>query len=258
MSPDRVSALIADATCGDVTDIPVGTDGVVVPVLHPSMWPPAAIVALARGDWATWAVLCTADDGASWAAADPTPDDLAAFTADVEDATGQPLQDIADVVGQLDAHPTQLAADLRRWYHVDIRHLWARDPAMRLSYPTVRAYIEHLPPESAYKTALRDRLTSKDFEEAPEPEGWGSWSKTEELLAVLIDRVGWLQYTTVAAAGGKPSDPEPMRRPGVGLSGRERRIHAALTAAHVQYLRDHDGASPPEGWDHGVDIDAID
>lgn len=254
--PDRVSRLIADATCGDVT--PVSFAGVPVPVLHPSMWPPAAIVALADGDWASWAALCTADNGEAWADVDGDRDALVAFAAAVDDATGQPLQVVADVMAKLDRYPDELTADLRRFYHVDVRALWSADPAARLSYPMVRAYIEHLPPESAFKTAVRDRMTSKDFEDASPPEGWGPWSRTDELLAVLIDRVAWLQYVSLSVAGGKPSEPEPIRRPGVGLSGREQRIQAALTAAHVQYLRDHDGASPPVGWDHGVDIEAID
>lgn len=256
--PDRVSALIADATAEDITPLPLSGGGVMVPVLHPSAWPPAAIVALAGSDYLSWAGLCTADDGLSWVEADPAPDDLLPFMRLVEDAFGQSLQDIADVVSTLDRYADQVTADLRRWYSVDVRDLWAPEKARRLSYTTVRALLNHLPPESAYKTALRDRLTSKDFESAPDPDGWGPWSRTDELLAVLIDRIGWLQYATLAVAGGKPSEPEPIRRPGVGMSGREQRIHAALTAAHIQYLRDHDGASPPPGWDHGVNTDDID
>ena len=250
-----VSALIADATTGTVT--PVSLAGVTVPVLHPSMWPPGAVVALADGAWHAWAALCTADDGESWTAADPSTDDLRVFSDDLEEALGQRLQDIADVVSVLDNHAAAVTADLRRWYNVDVRWLWATDAAIRVSHTHVRHLLDHLPPESAYKTALRDRLTSKDFQDAPEPDGWGPWSRTEELLAVLIDHVNWLQYATLAAAGGNPPEPVPFRRPGVGQSGRERRIHAALTAAHVQYLRDHDGAAPPPGWDHGVDAAAI-
>lgn len=108
------------------------------------------------------------------------------------------------------------------------------------------------------KTAIRDTLTSADFADAPEPDGWGAWSRTDELLALLADRMSWLIHTTVAVNGGKPSDPEPLRRPGVGKSGRERRYDDAITAALISYTRAHDGAYPPSDWDHGVRLDDID
>lgn len=127
-----------------------------------------------------------------------------------------------------------------------------------MTHRMVRSLIDALPPESAYKTAIRDRMTAADFESLPEPEGWGPWSRTDELLAVLCDRVSWLIYTTAAAAGGKPSDPEPMRRPGIGKTGRERRYQAALTQALITYTRENDGAYPPDDWDHGVRLDDFD
>ena len=118
--------------------------------------------------------------------------------------------------------------------------------------------VDGLPPESMTKTAIRDTLTSEDFKNAPEPDGWGSWSRTDELLAVLADRIGWLIFATYAAQGGKPTEPEPLRRPGIGVSGRERRYKDALTAALRTYTREHDGAYPPPDWDHGVRLDDID
>jgi hypothetical protein len=127
-----------------------------------------------------------------------------------------------------------------------------------MTHRMVRVLADGLPPESAYKTAIRDRMTSKDFEEMPEPEGWGPWSRTDELLAVLCDRISWLIYTTTAVAGGKPAEPEPVRRPGIGQTGRERRYQAALTQALIAYTREHDGAYPPPDWDHGVRFEDFD
>ena len=247
-----VAALIADATCPDVVDITLA--GVVVPVLNPSLWPPGGVAALAAGDTGTWAVLCTADDGASWLEADPTRSELAGFFAGIEAATGQSMQGIADVAAFIGDHPADLTSDLQRWYGVDLRDLWRG----HLSYRQVQAFIDGLPPESATKTRIRDQMTAEDFASAPDPDGWGPWSKTEELLAVLIDRVRALEYVTLAVNGAKPAAPEPVRRPGVGMTGRERRINDAITAAVIAYTREHNGAAPPPGWDHGVDTTSID
>jgi hypothetical protein len=162
-------------------------------------------------------------------------------------------------------HTKALEVDLRRYYSgLDLRDLWRPGGgASKLTYRLIRVLIDGLPPESLTKTAIRDTLTSEDFEDAPEPDGWGAWSKTDELLAVLVDQVGWLTYSTYAAQGGKPHEPTPIRRPGVGLSGAQKRALKAeleyrqrVTAAHVAYAMANAGAYPPDGWDHGVpDID---
>lgn len=124
-----------------------------------------------------------------------------------------------------------------------------------MTYRRVRVLIDGLPPESMVKTAIRDTMTADDFANAPEPDGWGPWSKTDELLAILADRMAWLVYAVYASQGGKPTEPEPMHRPGVGPAAgetREQRRQQALTEAVRAYTRAHDGAYPPPGWDHGV------
>lgn len=247
-----VAALVADATCPDVLGVVLA--GVSVPVLNPSLWPPSGVAALVSGDTATWAALCTDDDGAAWVEADPTRSEAAQFFADVETATGQTIQTIVDVLRFIDSHAAALTSDLQRWYGVDLRDLWRGI----LSYRQVQAYIDGLPTESATKTALRDRMTAEDFADAPAPEGWGAWSRAEELLAILIDRVAHLEYVTAAVQGAKPAVPEPFRRPGVGITGRAQRINDAITAAVIGYTREHNGAAPPAGWDHGVDTTSID
>ena len=128
----------------------------------------------------------------------------------------------------------------------------------RLTPRRLRVLVDGLPPESMTKTAIRDTLTSEDFENAPAPLGWGAWSRTDELLAVLADRVSWLIHATYAVNNGKPDEPEPIRRPGVGKSAAEIRAlrrQQQISAAHLVYLAEHNGAAPPPGWDHGVPED---
>jgi hypothetical protein len=101
-------------------------------------------------------------------------------------------------------------------------------------------------------------MTAEEIKALPEPDGWGPWSNEAVLLAALCDRIGWLIYATYAAQGGKPAEPEPMRRPGVGRSAADTanlRRTQRISAAHLAYVLEHNGASPPPGWDHGVSDD---
>ena len=248
-----VVAVIADATCPPVLQVPLGEG--IVPVVHPSRWPPSAILALAGGNARAWARECTADDGVAWEAADPTRGQVAGFLSVLEALTGQQVSVMAHLVRFLDQYADEVTADLQRFYATDLRDLFR--PSGGLSYQRLHAFLNALPGESATKTAIRDRMTREELDAAGEPEGWGAWSRTDELLAILNDRVSWLTYVTAAAAGGKPSEPEEMRRPGVGMTGRMRRIQERLTSALIQYTRDHDGAYPPPDWDHGIDVDSI-
>ncbi|MBQ1167093.1 hypothetical protein KBZ21_54760, partial [Streptomyces sp. A73] len=63
--------------------------------------------------------------------------------------------------------------------------------AGRLTWRWLRVLIQHLPPESHTLTALRNSMSDEELEEAAdqgEPEK-GRWSQTEQLLALLADRV---------------------------------------------------------------------
>ena len=89
-----------------------------------------------------------------------------------------------------------------------------------------------LPPESATKTALRNKMGDAEIKQAStsaDP-SQGQWSQTDMLLASLIDTVRWLLHITVIANGGKGKSkpPEPVPRPGVAPKGKKRR--PALTA----------------------------
>jgi hypothetical protein len=84
------------------------------------------------------------------------------------------------------------------------------------SWRRVRILIEHLPPESATKTAMRLRAEAEgapadeDYEPADAP-----WSSLEMLTAVAIDRLSEISYYVQRGNGGKPDKPKPLPRPGV-------------------------------------------
>jgi hypothetical protein len=86
-----------------------------------------------------------------------------------------------------------------------------------LSLRTLRIWVEHLPPESATKTAIRNSVSASDMERATgehRPD-LAPWSGVELLLASLKDEVSRLRIVTIAAAGGKPEEFTPTPRPGV-------------------------------------------
>jgi hypothetical protein len=86
-----------------------------------------------------------------------------------------------------------------------------------MSLRKLRVLIEHLPPESATKTALRNSVPVEALETATgesRPD-LAPWSGTEILLASVKDEVRLLRMVMVAANGGKPGEFEPTPRPGV-------------------------------------------
>jgi hypothetical protein len=76
--------------------------------------------------------------------------------------------------------------------------------------------IDHLPPESATKTEIRNAVDPDQLAASGEyrPD-LGQWSATEMLLAILRDELVLSRHVAIAAAGGKPPEFEPMSRPGV-------------------------------------------
>lgn len=88
-----------------------------------------------------------------------------------------------------------------------------------MSWRRLRVVLDHLPPESAYLTAVREAMTPEDWQRLDEPstapEGYGPWSQTDLLLADLRD---WVARLTWMSSDGKTSAPPPYPRPGVDLS----------------------------------------
>lgn len=105
--------------------------------------------------------------------------------------------------------------------------------------------IDHLPSESATVTAIRDGMTPEQLAALPKPDGHGPWSRVEALLADVYDQLGWLIYAVAAANGGKPQEPKPMARPGVGSSFRV--PPSAEVMGHMVAMRNRPGATPLRG-----------
>lgn len=119
----------------------------------------------------------------------------------------------------------------------------------RLTWRLLGNLIRHLPPESATKTALRNRMTDAEIKQASKQAdpSQGQWSHQEMLIASLVDAVRWLIHVTVVANGGKKSSkpPEPVPRPGVKPKGRRRQLTPEQTAA---VLRRINGGTLPGSW----------
>ncbi|WPO74032.1 hypothetical protein [Streptomyces sp. KN37] len=99
--------------------------------------------------------------------------------------------------------------------------------------------IQHLPPESHTMTALRNELSDEELAEQArkgEPER-GRWSQSEQLLALLADRVGALHHmyaSTHSTRRQKP--PEPIRRPGAKAARGKQEISDEQAATLFQMI----------------------
>jgi hypothetical protein len=91
-----------------------------------------------------------------------------------------------------------------------------------MSWRRLRVLIQHLPPESATWTALRNAMTAEELAaqaDKGEPEK-GRWSQLEQLQAATVDAIRRLEWvllcTNIEKKSKRPDPPEPMRRPGAG------------------------------------------
>lgn len=89
-----------------------------------------------------------------------------------------------------------------------------------MSWRRLRVLIQHLPPESATWTALRNAMTDEELAEQAdkgEPEK-GRWSQQEQLLAAALDAIRRVEHVLICAntdsKSKRPRAPEPTRRPG--------------------------------------------
>lgn len=89
-----------------------------------------------------------------------------------------------------------------------------------MSWRRLRILIQHLPPESATWTALRNATDPDELAgqaETGEPEK-ARWSQLEQLVAVVADRVAHLEWAlwtvNIEKKSQRPDPPEPIRRPG--------------------------------------------
>ncbi|MGW9637433.1 hypothetical protein [Nocardiopsis alba] len=99
----------------------------------------------------------------------------------------------------------------------------------------MRIEIEHLPPESPTKTAMRIAAEAEGVhsEEGFEPAD-APWSALEMLVAGLRDDVREGTYVLQKANGGKPDKPKPIERPGV--RAKKKTKFAPVTGANAEHL----------------------
>lgn len=88
-----------------------------------------------------------------------------------------------------------------------------------MTWRMVGVLIDHLPMESATKTAVRDATPPGELAAAAKrangQPGWGPMSPTDFRLLALADRLDEVAVAIYRAAGAKPRDPEPYPRPGL-------------------------------------------
>lgn len=107
-----------------------------------------------------------------------------------------------------------------------------------MSWRRLRVLIQHLPPESATWTALRNGMSDEELAEQAdkgEPEK-GRWSQQEQLLASALDAIRRVEYVLICANTEKkskrPEAPKPTPRPGA----KPLRPKVQLTEAGAEFL----------------------
>lgn len=102
-----------------------------------------------------------------------------------------------------------------------------------MSFLEFDSFVTHLPPESAYKTWVRDQLSDEEIA-AIEPTSHGQWSRELTMLAAIYDGIQQLTWVQIVRAGVKQDPPKPLRRPGIADSA-----VPSQTAAYRQRMADY-------------------
>ncbi|MGW4493739.1 hypothetical protein [Streptomyces sp. NPDC004376] len=102
----------------------------------------------------------------------------------------------------------------------------------------LRVLLQHLPPESATWTAIRNSMSDEELAAQSEkgtPER-DRWSKQDLLMAALVDATRRVEYVLICANTDKksqrPRAPEPVPRPG----SKPARPKQELTDAQANHL----------------------
>lgn len=104
-----------------------------------------------------------------------------------------------------------------------------------MTYRLLKVLLDGLPGDSAFKTAVRDRLDDDQLSAlAKQPmDGHGPWSHEALRLAAIEDQLRLLRREFATANGAKPDGEfEPVPRPGV-----RRSLRRAANAAAAAYIR---------------------
>lgn len=94
---------------------------------------------------------------------------------------------------------------------------------------------------------MRDGLPPEAWESARPATEWGQWSRTEMLLASVVDRLADLSWLTAAvntSERDRTDPPSPMPRPGVGEHPRTTQMKRAISRAHALAIIECRGGEP--------------
>ncbi len=133
---------------------------------------------------------------------------------------------------------------------MDLLDLWRGG----LSYRRLWVLIQHLPPESATRTALRESLTAEELAAAAEQttELYGRWSHLELLMGQLIDAIAMVQWTLVALKSKQPPElPAPFPRPGVKRRPAKGRMPTGPIKDYLEAMRAEHRRLVEKGGDDG-------
>lgn len=114
-----------------------------------------------------------------------------------------------------------------------------------MSWRRFGVILAHLPQESWFHTEVRNESDPSERVE-PEPGVYGPWSQADHLAARTGDLLNhWLWMN--ADPDKRPAvPPAPHPRPGVEVDNVRPINDEAM--AFLQYVRDHHGEHPPDGW----------
>jgi hypothetical protein len=121
----------------------------------------------------------------------------------------------------------EIEADLARFYHIDFLDLYRPG---RLSWRKLLVLVEHLPPEAALNTAIRNLMPEDKLAENAGDPTKAPWSAAETLLASVIDEIRNLGWTYVQGHSDS-SIPKPLPVPRPGVTGRRRLKRISLENA---------------------------
>ena len=141
---------------------------------------------------------------------------------------------IAEAVWVTSQFPTEIEADLHRYYNLDFVDLYR--PGSSLTWRKLLVLLKNLPPESAVNTAMRNTMTERELSRTESNPGEGRWSNVETLLATAIDEIRNLTWAYVSAHSNKNVPRPPLvRRPGVS-AGKPPRVESKMSLEDLQRM----------------------
>lgn len=102
--------------------------------------------------------------------------------------------------------------------------------------------IEHLPVDSEFKTALRNDTDLSTLPE-PTPGVYGPWPQSDMLAARIGDLMERWMWANSDPEKRPAQPPQPYPRPGSNVTA-----ISEEAGAYLEYVREHDGATPPADW----------